>query len=194
MSIASKWSSSSQEQGLLDSLKIGFAVLQSRGLSAFSGHLIVSSLIVLSFMMLWRRSSSRLHGQQQQLRAEKAMAEHSAAFADLQNRLLAWTRRLPGTQEKANWLLNYVLETAEQDGIRLGGIQPLKEESVGYYSMMSLEVEAQFSYRKLGAWISRLERSKKLVHVSALSLNKTKDASGVNQVRIRLSTLVPRQG
>lgn len=194
MSIASIWSSSSQEQGLLESLKTGFAVLQSRGLSAFRGHLIVSSLIALSFMALWRHSSSKLHEQRRQLRAEKAVAQHAAAYEDLQNRLLVWTRRLPGAREKGSWLLNYVLETAEQDGIRMGGIQPLKEETVGYYSMISLEIEAQFGYRQLGAWISRLERSQKLIHVSALTLNKAKDAPGSNQVRIRLSTIAPKQG
>lgn len=169
--------------------------LREKGPRHFSRLLAVCAVILFAvyrFVYLW--PAGRLQAVQAGLREARAAARYTERYNDLRARLDGFNSTLPVGKDKEHWLSEAVRDAMKAEGILFTSLSPVTQKAQGSFVVLSLTVGCRASYKQLGSWIDRLERSKTLLHVSQLDLSKDRAEMGSNQVSLTVSTVIPKEG
>ncbi|MBI3547437.1 MAG: type 4a pilus biogenesis protein PilO [Elusimicrobia bacterium] len=171
-------------------------VIQDKGVKYFSRPLGIAAAVLIGvYWLAYQPSISQLRRVESQLVAAQATAKYTDRYKELDNRLQAFYSTLPKTKDRGSWLLETVRDAMKKDEkIMLKTINPAEEREIGGYVLASLMVTAHSSYKGMASWISRLERSKSLLHISSLVLTKDTSDIGMNTVQLTVTTVAPKDG
>lgn len=155
---------------------------------------IVMVVIVLIFggRLIYANRSEQLNS----VYAGQKKAQLCNEIGKLREKYDSYENNLPEVKETA-WLLGEVAKIANQNRIKLQSIQPkpmVREKDIIRFAI-SLSIRC--TYHELGGFISRLESSKKFIHVDRFNVNSKgsdetmeSNDSPTADVQMELSTFV----
>lgn len=165
---------------------------RAKGAKHFQKQLIiVLVLFLVSYYLIYRPASERLAKVQFQVYSKNALVSVANEYEDIRSRLAPHYGRLPRMSEKNGWLFNQVFALAREDGIQLDSIGSQVEKKIDNFLLLSLNVSMELSYEKLGAFIARLEESKKLLRVAQLGVVPIEGKISFYKVELTIISMVP---
>ncbi len=179
----------------LSDAEIIVSALRERGLRRYARALALSGAILLaSHQLAYVRGSSELARVRGSLESVRGASRYVDGYRELEARLKNFSESLPPAENPENWLLAAVRDSMKEEGILSTSLSPIARLEWNQFRIMTLTVTCRVGYPQLSSWISRMENSPKLLHVSKLNLRKDERESGINEVTISVASAVPKEG
>ena len=170
--------------------------LKDKGAKHFGRPLGLGIVILVSCYALVNyvlQPSKQMKVLDKQISAARATAQYADSYNDVHLRLLSYYAQLPYLKDRDQWLYNSLIEWLKADNIISDSLAPPSEEEIPPGLVFQNETMATtIKFNELVAWLSRVEKSKPVVHVSSLELNKKADPVGANGVVCIITTIIPK--
>lgn len=168
--------------------------LREKGVKHFARPIGLGLLaVVVSKHLVYSSGQAAIGRVQADLTATEATARYAADYMDLKARLAGLYSRLPDAKDPGQWLLDAVRESLREEGIIPTSFSTPMERAADNYRFVSISVACSASYKELASWIARLERSKSVLFIGELMVEKKTEPLGSNKVTISIATVVPMQ-
>ncbi|MBI4424646.1 MAG: type 4a pilus biogenesis protein PilO [Elusimicrobia bacterium] len=168
--------------------------IRSRGVKHYGKALAYSlGMAFLAHKLVYVSGGEKLSRVERDLEAARATDRYAETYKELDDTLSRFSEQLPPSQAPEEWLLNTVRETMKAEGIISTSLSPVNVSHSGDFKVLSMTIACRARYKELGSWLARMEGSKKLLHVSNLSVSKDGEI-GQNTVNITVSSLLPKGG
>ena len=96
----------------------------------------------------------------------------------------------PVGKDEVSGVLHALQQNTESLDVRVIEIQPGERMVHETYETLPLDVTLQGSFQDIGVYLSRLERARQLLHVSAINLQPERPLSSSLEANIRLQVLI----
>lgn len=169
--------------------------LNDRGGKYFQRPLVLGGLMIFTAYFYCYKAAGEMNVRiDTEFGAAQATVQHADEYENLKIRLDAIKRKLPRTKNPGVWLLGAIRSTLKEEGIVPLSTSPPEETSKKGYRFITISIKCQSSFRQIASWISRLERSKKLMYIRQMRLRKEPSVLGENTAEIQITTIVSAEG
>ena len=159
---------------------------------------IKPAVIILLVFMGFRYSTQNFEKKEANLRGQidavQTQQRSEKEYLSNKEKLLKLEPRFPNLEEKNDWLLRQMVAVARDSGItpKLGSEQSENNSNSGY-TVVSIPVNAEISYKQLGQLLANIENREEYLKVSEFSLTKDKTNLGSNTVALKINTIFPKE-
>ena len=179
-------------QGELIALK---NVLKLKGAKYFQRPLAIGAVLMFtSYHFLYVGSRGSLESIAVALDGARATATYAEDFKSLKMQLANINRTLPRTKNPQEWLLNSIRKTLREEGIVPLSTSQAKLDFQKGFQFISITVNLQASFPQVASWLSRLERSKRMLYIKSVTVKKDNENIGENSVTVEVTTMVKGSG
>ena len=179
-------------QGELIALK---NVLKLKGAKYFKRPLAIGAVLMFtSYHFLYVGSRGSLESIAVALDGARATATYAEDFKSLKMQLANINRTLPRTKNPQEWLLNSIRKTLREEGIVPLSTSQAKLDFQKGFQFISITVNLQASFPQVASWLSRLERSKRMLYIKSVTVKKDNENIGENSVTVEVTTMVKGSG
>lgn len=177
--------------------EVGFVVssIRSRGLKHYLRALGIGAAFIMgAHKLVFVTSAGSLEKVRNELDAASATAQHADTYRELDENIKAFSARLPPVKDSSTWFLNTVLDSLRAEGLVALTLSPVAVNDVSNFKLHTITLSFKAKFNQAASWVARVEGSKKLMHISKISIQKDYEKIGINDVQVVITSLVPRGG
>jgi hypothetical protein len=168
---------------------------QEKGAKYFQRPLVLGGMVIFaSYFYVFQTGGDLSNRYSTELDAARAIDQHAEEYQNLRLAIDTVRNKLPRTRNPDEWLTQSVRRTLREEGIDALETSAPKESKKASYRILTVTVKMQSNYHQVASWISRLERSKKLLFIKALRLRKDPERIGKNAIEVDVTTVIPVGG
>ncbi len=168
------------------------ATLKEKGYKRFQRALVVAFLALLAgYYLFYIPQGKKIARIQRKLDEARSLAQYTAQYKDLKERLNATVAQMPPMSSKDRWLTNTVLDTMKAENIMLDSIVPPEEVEQEGFVFQRITISVQLKFMELAAWLARVEGTKPVIRIGSIDVTKNDDPLGTNKVNCEVGTVIP---
>lgn len=181
--------------GVAEEVNFVIASVRSRGLKHYFRAVALGVLsIVAAQKIIFVSGQEKLQEVKFELDAASAKAQHADTYRALEDNLRTFSARLPPQEDSSTWFLNTVIDSLKAEGLVALSISPVQQMEGPNFKYLSMTLTFKSKFSQAAQWVARVEGSKKLMHVSSLSIIKDPEKIGNNNVSAIVASLIPKGG
>lgn len=177
-----------------EEVKTVAGTLKDKGAKRFGRALGAAAFMVFAaYMGVYlppQKKSARL---QAQIDQAKTMAESSAQYKDVRDRLASAYLGLPAIEARDQWLTNAVRDSLTVSGLVTEAFKPIREAEQNGLVYQTSEVTLNVKFSEFFDWLLKLEGAQPLMQLQRFSLSKKAEGLGANGVTCEVATVIPKR-
>ncbi|MBI4054622.1 MAG: hypothetical protein HY402_00655 [Elusimicrobia bacterium] len=181
------------QQQLLEQWSVaqaGLAQMSSREKLKFFG--VALALVFGIYRMAYLPPTQRVRNLKAQILQVEEEVKLLARYRELQENWKTQGGRFGSAERKGDtWLLDHILEVARALRLSLDSISSPRAAARKNFQVISLDLQATWSYPELIRFVGEIENSPELLMISSFSVKKNAQTPGKHGVVLSVSTLVP---
>jgi len=135
---------------------------------------VVGVGIVIALFMIFNPLSKKILQGRKALSAEKRRFEAVREVEILRKEIDAYAHRIPENSDTNEWV-QYILEGLRETRLKLRDMESRQPMKVGPFRTVTLSIEVEGVYSKLGQFVEWLETSDRLLRVDSIRFEKQPD-------------------
>ena len=176
------------------SLKNVQLVLQEGNYKLFAKQMVVIVLLIFGYRYVNNQLQQKDVTISGQIDAVHAQQKNEQSYLSNKKKLLELEPRFPNLEEKNDWLLRQVVDIFKGSEIIPSiGASQTEDSSNSGYTVASLPVNLDISYKDFGKLLANIENREEFVRVSEFSVEKDRYSLGTNHISMRFNTIFPQE-
>ena len=149
----------------------------------------VAATLLIGYNAIHRPQQQQLGAVRAQVAAERVREETAAAAASVLQEIERYRKQLP-EEPDPSWLVQEAVKLAEQSGVQLTTISQEPPQRFETFTRLGVRFQLTASYHQLGAFLDRLERSNRFIHVDSLNISQARNITDqIPTISLTVSTL-----
>jgi Tfp pilus assembly protein PilO len=174
-----------------DEIKLVFSTLKDKGSERFGRALIIGlGLPVAVYMLVYGPADRKLSHLDNDLNAARNTAKYADSYKDLKDRLVYAYLQLPLPKDRKNFLTDSVKAALHSQKIVATEFRPPTDEESNGIVVQNLSITMNVKFSDLMAFLTQIDATKPMIHVSAVEIMKRAEPIGRNDVTVGLSTII----
>ncbi len=169
------------------------ATVKDKTLNRFMRPIVISCICAFaSYYLVYAPPQAKFAGLQRRLDASKKVSEYADNYKGIHEELAASFDKLPQPKDRERWITDTLVEAMKADGLIADSIIPPDENVSQGFAAQKVSVALTAKFSEVYALVRRLERSKPVMHVEAVHIEKVEHLE-MNSVNCTFGTIIPLQ-
>lgn len=175
-------------------LDVVAATLRDKGGKRFAVAFALAGLCVaLAYFGVYRPPHEKGAGLTREIAKAKAMSSAGAQYKELRDELALVYATLPQMKDREQWLSNAMIDSLRAGSLTPDNFKPTVENEISGLIFQSSTVQLTIKFAEFHAWLTRLEATKPLLHISSLNVRKKPELFGWNDAKCEVMTAIPKK-